>query len=121
MANIYKVKRFFSDSQNEEELDDDQVKDPSYLQGAIRGALMAGGGTALSGGIALAIAKALKKKEKVDNIKRELLPQTLKNSAIGVGAGLLGVEIRRKLKEISPSYKKYLLEKQKKKNKKEEY
>ena len=117
MSNVYKIKRFFSDSQNEEELDDDQVKDPSYLQGAVKGALMVGGGTALSGGIALAIAKALKKKEKVDEIKRELLPQTLKNCVIGVGAGLLGVGIRRKLKEISPSYRKYLLEKQKKKNK----
>jgi hypothetical protein len=81
---------------------------------------MVGGGTAISGGIALAIAKALKKKEKVDNIKRELLPLTLRNSVIGAGAGLLGVGIRRKLKKISPSYRKYLLEKQEKKNKKEE-
>ena len=67
---MYKIKRFFSDSQNVEEINDDQVKDPSYLQGAIGGALKIGGGTAISGGIALAIAKALKKKEKVDNIKR---------------------------------------------------
>jgi hypothetical protein len=62
----------------------------------------------------------LNKKEKVDEIKRELLPQTLKNSVIGAGSGLLGVGIRKKLKEISPSYRKYLLEQQKKKNKKEE-